>query len=159
MFSLAGFHVFPFYEFCFYVMGYAAQSRTMPARASHDPHCLQRHVVCGFMSWEPQPRAACMPHGQHTTLTACNDIFWSILCPTQSFISSHLFCGCHDNQCRSGFATQPLVVHEELPDAVSPDLPVGLLLPLHQIHWNRQSRYDICRCCIQDKTPPQFLFL
>ena len=37
------------------------------------------------MSWETQPRAAGMPHGQHTTLTACNDMFWSILCPTQLF--------------------------------------------------------------------------
>jgi hypothetical protein len=41
------------------------------------------HFFCVFMSWETQPRVACMPHGQHTTLTACNDIFWSILCPTQ----------------------------------------------------------------------------
>ena len=36
------------------------------------PSCV--YVV--FMSWETQPRAACMPHGQHTPLTACNDIFF-----------------------------------------------------------------------------------
>jgi hypothetical protein len=36
-------------------------------------------VYVVFMSWETQPRAACMPHGQHTTLTACNDIFFQEL--------------------------------------------------------------------------------
>ena len=44
-----------------------------------------------FMSWETQPRAACMPRGQHATLTACNDICWSILCPTQLFSHFILF--------------------------------------------------------------------
>ena len=27
-----------------------------------------------FMSWETQHRAACIQKGEHTTLTACNDI-------------------------------------------------------------------------------------
>ena len=39
-------------------------------------------VYVVFMSWETQPRAACMPHGQHTTLTACNDIFWQLVLNT-----------------------------------------------------------------------------
>ena len=50
------------------------------------------HLFFVFMSWETQPRAACMPHGQHTTLTACNDIFWSIVCPPQKQFNPWVDC-------------------------------------------------------------------
>jgi len=84
-----------------YVKGLAAQSsHRMTARVTIRPSLpgmtyfgilCSTQSFCVFMSWETQPRAACMPHGQHTTLTACNDIFWSILCPTQIFASFDLY--------------------------------------------------------------------